>query len=494
MKRALDTEGSLRFRKGIDFADGDILGAREIQEDYALFRAGPSGAELLAVLADGMGGHTGGEVASKMAVDAFVATFNAYPAGSVPAKLGAALNEANNHLASGIKNAPALEGMGCTLVGIYLDARGLQWISVGDSPLFLYRNGLVTRLNADHSMAPVIEESLRQGRITKEEASSHPSRNALRSALTGESLAMIDTPSSPRPLCKGDVVILASDGLLSLSQSEIANVVSRNPGATAERLAQMLIVAVETKKRPRQDNTTVQVIILPTSLGVKRSLTWIFGLLAVLLGIAMAGYGYLNQKQIVDLWTSLQWPSAKTLPPEPVIPKAVPIPTDVQVAPAATGSPVPAPEKETSPPTKSNDALPTEKGAKKGKKDPQRDKPKAEIIISPKAAEQAPAAKPQITWSERDAKPPSTPGESSSKPSENTKAPDALKPELGKGSAAKADPSGVPVQPVAPVQHLAPAQPDKPTLDQPTLKPEAAKPPAPPDKGSIEKPQTDKKT
>ena len=75
------------------------------------------------MLADGMGGHTGGEVASKMAVDAFVATFNAYPAGSVPAKLGAALNGANNHLASGIKNAPALEGMGCTLVGIYCSRR-----------------------------------------------------------------------------------------------------------------------------------------------------------------------------------------------------------------------------------------------------------------------------------------------------------------------------------------------------------------------------------
>ena len=440
-----------------------------------------------------MGGHTGGEVASKMAVDAFVATFNAYPAGSVPAKLGAALNEANNHLASGIKNAPALDGMGCTLVGIYLDARGLQWISVGDSPLFLYRNGLVTRLNADHSMAPVIEESLRQGRITKEEASSHPSRNALRSALTGESLAMIDTPSSPRPLCKGDVVILASDGLLSLSQSEIAAVVKRNPGATAERLAQMLIVAVETKKRPRQDNTTVQVIILPTSLGVKRSLTWIFGLLAVLLGIALAVCGYQYRRQIVDLWTSLQWPSAKTLPPEPVIPKAVPIPTDVQVAPAATESTVPEQKVEASSPKTNNDARPNEKGAKKEKKDPQRDKSKAEITNSPKAVEQAPAAKPQITWSERDAKPPSTQDESS-KPSENTKAPDALKPESGKGSAAKADSSGVSVQSIPPVQPVAPVQPDKPKSDQPTLKPEAPKPPAQPDKGSIEKPQTDKKT
>jgi serine/threonine protein phosphatase PrpC len=489
MKGALDTEGALRFRKGIDFADGDILGAREIQEDYSLFRAGPSGAELLAVLADGMGGHTGGEVASKLAVDAFVATFNAYPAGSVPVKLGAALNEANNHLASGIKNAPALEGMGCTLVGMYIDAQGLQWISVGDSPLFLYRNGLVTRLNADHSMAPVIEESLRQGRITKEEASSHPSRNVLRSALTGESLAMIDTPNAPRPLCKGDVVILASDGLLSLSQSEIAAVVTSNPGATAERLAQMLVLAVETKKKLRQDNTTVQVIIVPTSLGVTRSLTWIFGLLAVLLGIAMGGYGYLNHQRIVDLWTSLQWPSLKTHPPEPVIPKAVPIPTDVPVSPAATESKVPEPEKEASPPNKSNDALPAEKSAKKGKKDPQRDTPKDEITNIPKAAEQAPAAKP-----------PSTQDESSSKPSENTKAPDALKPESGKGSAAKADSSGVSVQsipsvqPLAPAQPLPPVQPDKPKSDQPTSKPEAAKPPAQPDKGSIEKPQTDKKT
>ena len=491
MTRALDTEGALRFRKGIDFADADILGAREIQEDYSLFRASPPGVGLLAVLADGMGGHEGGEVASKMAVDAFVATLNDYPAGSVLVKLGAALHQANNNLASGIKNAPALDGMGCTLVGVYINSQGLQWISVGDSPLFLYRNRRLTRLNADHSMTPVIEESRRKGKITNEEAISHPNRNALRSALTGQSLAMIDTSNVPRPLCKGDIVILASDGLLSLSENEIAAVVMKHPGATAENLAQSLIAAVESKKKPRQDNTTVQVVILPTSFGVKRSLTWIIGLLAVLLGIAMAGYGYLNHQRIADLWTSLQWPSLKTVPPEPVIPKAVPIPTDVPVAPAATESTVPEPEKETSPSKKSNGALPTEKGPKTGKKDPQRDTPKAENTISPKAVEQAPAAKPPITGAERDAKPPSTQDESSSKPSENTKAPDALKPKSGKGTAAKAEPSGMSVQPVPPVP---PAQSDKPKSDQPTLKPEAAKPPVQPDKGSIEKTQTDKKT
>ena len=487
MTRALDTEGALRFRKGIDFADTDILGAREIQEDYSIFRASPSGVGLLAVLADGMGGHEGGEVASRMAVDAFVATLNDYPAVSVLVKLGAALHQANNNLASGIKNAPALDGMGCTLVGVYIDIQGLQWISVGDSPLFLYRNRRLTRLNADHSMAPVIEESVRQGRITKEEARSHPSRNVLRSALTGESLAMIDTPNAPRPLFKGDIVILASDGLLTLSENEIEAVVARKRGASAESLAKMLIRAVEAKKEPRQDNTTVQVIIVPTSLGGERSLTWIFGLLAVLLGIAMAGYVYLNHQRIVDLWTSLQWPSAETLP-EPDIPKAVPIPPDVLVAPAATESKGAELEKEPSPPKKSNDAQPTDKGSKKGKKDSQRDKPKADIPNGPKAVEQAPAVKPPITWSEKDAKPPSTPDENNSKPSENTKASDALKPELGKGSAAKAEPSGVPVQSVLP------AQPDKPKSDQSTLKPEAAKPPAQPDKGSIEKPQIDKKT
>ena len=338
MNSASRTEGALGLRKSIDFAGRESLGARETQEDYSLFLEGPSGAQLLAVLADGMGGHTGGEVASKLAVDAFVATFHAYPSVSVPVKLGAALQEANNKLASRIKNAPALADMGCTIVGLFIDAAGLQWISVGDSPLFLYRNKRVTRLNADHSMAPVIEESRRKGRITNEEAISHPNRNVLRSALMGESLAMIDTSNVPTPLCKGDIVILASDGLLSLSESEIAAVVIKHPEATAENLAQTLIAAVQSKKKPRQDNATVQVVIVPNFLGVpgasKRRLRWFLGVLVAVVIVAICSLAW-QEKWAVP--TALREVFLKQDPV--VVPQPVRVPEDTAMPPRSGAAP-----------------------------------------------------------------------------------------------------------------------------------------------------------
>ncbi len=217
--------GSAALRKEIDFAGQAAVGSRSTQEDYAEFSTSQSKTELLAVLADGMGGHSGGEIASKTAVDAFHGSFNAYPSNSTPTRLGAALNQANTDLASVVKGSPALAGMGCTLVGMHRGVQGLQWISVGDSPLFLYRKGKLRRLNADHSMTPVLEESVRLGKITKEEANRHPDRHALRSALTGDPLAMVDTSGEPFSLKKGDVIVLASDGLLTLTSAEITQVI-----------------------------------------------------------------------------------------------------------------------------------------------------------------------------------------------------------------------------------------------------------------------------
>lgn len=258
--------GPAMFRKNVNFSAKEIVGQRANQEDYSLFRLLNGSTALLAVLSDGMGGHSSGEVASRTAVDSFDRTFNEYPSDSTPVKLGAALQQANSELAKAIRLKNDLDGMGCTLVGAYIDKNGLQWISVGDSPLFLFRGGKLSRLNADHSMAPLISESLSQGKITKDEAQNHPNRHALRSAVMGGELPLIDAPISPIALFKGDVVILASDGLLTLSMKEIEQIISRNLGGGAETVAQRLLSAVEAKNHPRQDNTSVQVIAMPSSM------------------------------------------------------------------------------------------------------------------------------------------------------------------------------------------------------------------------------------
>ncbi len=258
---------NLKFQRRIDFDQRDFIGDRELQEDYAEACLINNSSELLLVLADGMGGHASGEVASKKSVDTFLKTYEDFPSKAISSKLGAALQQANNEIAQSIQNSPALDGMGCTLVGVHVGSQGLQWISVGDSPLFLYRRGKLYRLNQDHSMAPVIEKSLQEGKISKEEAKNHPHRNALRSAITGGELSLIDTPSSPYVIQDRDVIVLASDGILSLSDYEIIEQIEANNQLTAENIAGALIAAVRAKRRPKQDNTTVQVLIVPPQFG-----------------------------------------------------------------------------------------------------------------------------------------------------------------------------------------------------------------------------------
>lgn len=253
------------WNSGVNFGGREILGDRSGQEDYSLFRILKGGTELLVVLADGMGGHTSGEIASKNAVTVFDSTFNSYPSDSVPTKLGAALQQANNNLARLILENQALEGMGCTLIGAHISAEGLRWISVGDSLLYLYRNGELMQLNADHSMSPVIEELRISGKISKEEAANHPNKNALRSAVMGSDIPMIDSPSASIPIFHGDILIAASDGLLTLEAEQISSILNRHKNQTADEISSALVNGVLAKKKPRQDNTTVQVVLIPDS-------------------------------------------------------------------------------------------------------------------------------------------------------------------------------------------------------------------------------------
>ena len=331
------------FRRQIDFDQKDFIGDRELQEDYSSISFLKNQTELLFVLADGMGGHAGGEVASKKSVDTFVRTFIDYPSESLPAKLGAALQQANNELANEVNANPALDGMGCTLVGLHISGQGINWISVGDSPLFLVRKNQLIRLNEDHSMAPLIEKSLRDGKITIDEANQHPQRHSLRSALMGSELALIDTPSTTFPLQAGDVVILASDGILSLADDEILKTVKSSLKSSAENMTSALLMAVRNKRRPRQDNTTVQVFIAPTdwAAGSSKSLLW---LLLSMCFFAVAAMTYLYFSNVDN--------------------KKVQAPTKI-VEPVSTDEPVPVPIPE--PPQKGVDTPKPENNSINGK-------------------------------------------------------------------------------------------------------------------------------
>ena len=246
-------------------------GARDYQEDTAAFW--PEGGEAVslssdgptydqggfAVLADGMGGHAGGAVASRMVCENFLSVA-AEHSGSVSERLISALRAANDAIATKVTENPLLAGMGSTLVGAAFGPNGIEWVSVGDSPLFLFRRGEVAVLNEDHSLAPELDRLVSEGRLTELEARRDPRRHMLRSAVTGEEIDLIDISRQPLTLEDGDFIILASDGIATLEPSELARVIQGYAADGAAAVANAIIRAIEALREPYQDNATVLVV------------------------------------------------------------------------------------------------------------------------------------------------------------------------------------------------------------------------------------------
>ncbi|MEZ5818027.1 MAG: SpoIIE family protein phosphatase [Hyphomicrobiaceae bacterium] len=248
-------------------------GARPYQEDASAVWPGletavpsdatalPFGTALVAVLADGMGGHAGGALASSTICTTFVDHFTSRE-GDGHARLKSSLVAANEAIGDKVDANPQLAGMGATLVGVAIGDAGLSWVSVGDSPMYLYRAGELVQLNEDHSLAPVIDRLVEQGRMTPEEARSDPRRHYLRSAVTGEELELVDAPERPLALAPGDIVVIASDGLHTLAHDQIRSVIESYAANGADTVAEALIRSVAEADEPHQDNTTVVVVMV----------------------------------------------------------------------------------------------------------------------------------------------------------------------------------------------------------------------------------------
>lgn len=270
----------------MDYALRSIIGKRENQEDYGIIRNSEFSGGLLAVISDGMGGQVAGEVASLNAVNGFIDSFNSNASKNLALKLNVALDKSNRGLAKSIAANPKLRGMGATLIAAHIVSNRLNWISVGDSILYLYRTKKLHRLNEDHSMMPVLQESIKNGKISHEEARVHPHRNALRSALTGEEMVLIDLHEEPFILERGDLLLLSTDGILTLNEIEISSVLNASINYPAEVIADQLLSAVTQKNKSKQDNTLVEVIKVQT--GSRLSRGWLaFTALVLIILVAL---------------------------------------------------------------------------------------------------------------------------------------------------------------------------------------------------------------
>lgn len=244
-----------------DIASDQIDGARDYQEDaYMVSQLGENDdgkSCSLVIMADGMGGHAAGNVASNMVIATFNKSFQSdFPAKDIPHSLTDALNRANQQISDSIKETPALRGMGCTMVSAYLEDNKLYWISVGDSHLYMIRDRELIKQNADHSYGAYIDMMKDQGMEIEEQPGM--SRNMLMSAMTGEEISSIDCPDNPIKVRPGDRLIIASDGLDTLGAGAIIQYSSWS--STARECVYALLKAVEEANKINQDNTTIIVV------------------------------------------------------------------------------------------------------------------------------------------------------------------------------------------------------------------------------------------
>jgi PPM family protein phosphatase len=214
---------------------------RRDNEDSAYVRA------PLFVVADGMGGAQAGEVASALAVEEFRRPLT--DEGTPEQRLADRVQSANRRIYETAQSAHEQAGMGTTLTAAYLDDGDLAVAHVGDSRAYIFRYGGLIRLTQDHSL---VEELVRRGKLTEEQAAEHPQRSIITRALGIETDVEVDTWTYP--VRAGDVVLMCSDGLTSMiGEDQIAAVLASEPDL--DRAGERLIA--EANAAGGRDNITV---------------------------------------------------------------------------------------------------------------------------------------------------------------------------------------------------------------------------------------------
>ncbi|HWX52053.1 MAG TPA: Stp1/IreP family PP2C-type Ser/Thr phosphatase [Solirubrobacteraceae bacterium] len=243
------------LRVADQYAGTDTGRQRRANEDSLLARS------PLFVVADGMGGAQAGEVASRIAVEYFRDGLE--DASRPEAALTTLALAANSRIHELSHSSAEHAGMGTTLTAVYVGEQEIAIAHVGDSRAYCLRDGELMRLTDDHSL---VDELMRQGRLTPEEAVEHPQRSVITRALGPEGMVEVDTRSfRARP---GDVYLLCSDGLTTmLSEEEIADLLRAH--ARLRDAGEALIAAAN--EAGGRDNITVVLLRLEDAEGSSRA-------------------------------------------------------------------------------------------------------------------------------------------------------------------------------------------------------------------------------
>lgn len=239
------------------FAAGTDRGlVREINEDCYNMIAGGAEAPYVFIVADGMGGHNCGEIASRTAVeyisDSIACDSRRFlPVGSCEAELRKLVEDTNSAVYQKSLERPEANGMGTTLTMAVVDNATMKVAHVGDSRLYMARDGNMQQVTEDHSY---IEELVRKGSLTREEAENHPRKNVITRAIGCSQELEVDILS--QTIEKDDILLLCTDGLTNMLGIDVIyeTIKNNDPDAACEKL----IEAAE--KQGGEDNITVIVI------------------------------------------------------------------------------------------------------------------------------------------------------------------------------------------------------------------------------------------
>ena len=220
--------------------------------------------QRLYVVADGMGGHAAGEVASKVAVDA-IAEFVELTGGNQEItwpfglddsisyegnRLKTAVRHANTRVIEATRESAEYEGMATTVAAVLVDGDVANLAHVGDSRIYLFSNESIEQLTRDHSW---VNEQIENGAISPEQARSHPLRNVVTRALGGRPDLVVDIQS--RRMAAGDMLLICSDGLTTMvTDDDIARILREADGDVAKGASALVS---EANERGGEDNITV---------------------------------------------------------------------------------------------------------------------------------------------------------------------------------------------------------------------------------------------
>lgn len=243
----------------IDSCAAQHIGDREEQQDrVGIFPHPHNRSALLAVLADGMGGLSGGALAAEQVIHAARTAFNGYgPGVEINDMLALAINDSHHSIKlTAFSSEKEPHSTACILV---FHSGRAHWAHCGDSRIYHFRHGAMVSRTVDHSV--VMRRMVVPGYITEEQAETHPNKNLLSSCLGDSAMPEIDFGSSEGPLKDGDCFLLCSDGLWAyFKNEEMAQILDTMP----PRKAAAALIAKARERAAKQggygDNCSLAII------------------------------------------------------------------------------------------------------------------------------------------------------------------------------------------------------------------------------------------